>query len=325
MSNRVSDFEELAAKFEEKFQGKHFPEVPEKLYKAAQHLLAMPGKRVRPVLCLMANELFSPLSEDTFHAAFAIELFHNFTLVHDDIMDKATVRRGKVTVHELFGNSTALLAGDVMLIRAYQYLSKIGKDILPRVLSIYNETAVKVCEGQEFDIEFEEKPEISLEEYIEMIGLKTSVLLAASLQIGSILGGAGLRNQENLYSFGKNMGIAFQIQDDYLDAFGDADKFGKIQGGDIMANKKTFLHLRAMGVLEGEKKQRYQALMQEEGPEKIASVIELYKECGIHEWAQSLKKKYYEAALENLEAVAVVSTRKKPLQHLATVLLDRQK
>ncbi len=325
MSKPLAEFEEQAEVFENWFRKNHFPERPEKLYMAAQHLLSLKGKRVRPVLCLMANELFTPVSEDAFYAAAAIEVFHNFTLVHDDIMDRAPIRRGSATVHELYGSSTAILAGDVMLVQAYQYLTKIDKELLPKVMANFNEAARMVCEGQQYDMDFESQEEVALGEYEHMIELKTSVLLAASLRIGSVIGGAGLHNQEILYSFGKNIGLAFQIQDDYLDAFGDQSKFGKKHGGDILANKKTFLHIRALNVLKGADKAAYLELMKQEGEQKIAPVLKLYKECGVDQWAKDLKQKYFDAAMENLEEVAVVSSRKQPLIHLAEFLLERQK
>lgn len=324
MNNVLTEFAGLYERFESQFNNRHFPEKPEKLYDAAEHYLSLRGKRIRPVLCLMGNELFAPLKQDAFFAANAIELFHNFTLVHDDIMDHAVLRRGHQTVHKLYGESTALLAGDVMLIQAYDYLSKINTTHLPKVLSLFADAAKKVCEGQQLDMEFENREHVSLDDYLNMISLKTSVLLAASLRIGSVLGGAGPANQENLYAFGKNLGIAFQIQDDYLDAFGNAEKFGKKHGGDIMSNKKTFLHLRAMNVLEDGKKVEYAKLLQGDDETKIEPIIRIYKSCGVDEWAKKLKQKYFDLALKHLEEVAVVSVRKNSLIHLAESLMERQ-
>ncbi|MGN6532523.1 MAG: polyprenyl synthetase family protein, partial [Ginsengibacter sp.] len=252
--NGLHSFKELSALFEEKFNVRHFPEEPQKLYDASQYLLTVKGKRIRPVMCLMGNELFAEIKEDAYQVAAAIELFHNFTLVHDDIMDRAPLRRGLQTVHTKFGESTALLAGDVILVAAYEYLNKISVDYIHPVLSLFNTTAKKVCEGQQLDMNFEQDGDVNFDDYVKMIGLKTSVLLAASLQLGAILGGAGIGNQQHLYEFGKNLGIAFQIQDDYLDAFGDPEKFGKKSGGDIMANKKTFLWLQAMKVATAEQR-----------------------------------------------------------------------
>lgn len=322
--NPLTEFDELAQKFDERFEGVHFPEQPEKLYHAAQYLLTVKGKRVRPVLCLMANELFVPITDDAFYAAQAIELFHNFTLVHDDIMDNAPLRRGQPTVHEKFGNSTAILAGDVMLVQAYEYLKKIDIGFLPQALTLFNNAARKVCEGQELDIEFESMREISLDQYIEMIGLKTSVLLAASLKMGALLGGAGTANQANLFEFGRNLGIAFQIQDDYLDAFGNPEKFGKKRGGDILANKKTFLLLQTINKVSGNQKIELERLLALNDESKIEPMINLYRECGVDSWAREMKEKYFNLALEFLDEVAVRSQRKEPLRHLAYQLLNRE-
>src|SRR2546423_3604252 len=249
----MQSFELLLQKFSLYFDKRHFPAEPASLYEPNEYFLKLGGKRIRPVLCLMANELFDEINPDTWNVANAIELFHNFTLIHDDIMDKAPLRRGMQTVHEKFGESTALLAGDVMLVTAYDYLNKISGKYVFTVISLFNKTAREVCEGQQLDMEFaqrdpegEVKDYVSFDEYMQMIELKTSVLLAASLKLGAILGGAGLRNQDLVYQFGKKLGIAFQIQDDYLDAFGDPKKFGKQPGGDIKANKKTFLLLHAL-------------------------------------------------------------------------------
>lgn len=320
----LASFNELALLFEEKFNVRHFPEQPEKLYDASQYLLDFGGKRIRPVICLMGNQLFDEIKDAAYDVAIAVELFHNFTLVHDDIMDRAPLRRGKPTVHTKFGESTALLAGDVMLVKAYSYLNKIGNEFLFKILDLFNETARKVCEGQQLDMDFEEKNNVHFEEYVEMISLKTSVLLAASLQMGAILGGAGLGNQQHLYEFGKNLGIAYQIQDDYLDAFGDPEKFGKKPGGDILANKKTFLLLQALKVATPEQREELNRLFKSTNEEKVAAVINIYKECKVDEWAKELKSHYLKIAMNHLEDTAVISVRKKPLEELAHYLMDRE-
>lgn len=321
--NELHSFKELYTRFEERFNIRHFPEYPQKLYDASQYLLTVKGKRIRPVMCLMGNELFADITEDAYNVAAAIELFHNFTLVHDDIMDRAPLRRGLQTVHTKFGEPTALLAGDVMLVGAYEYLNKISSEYIHPVLNLFNTTAKKVCEGQQLDMDFEKISDVNFDDYVEMIGLKTSVLLAASLQLGAILGGAGLGNQEHLYEFGKNLGIAFQIQDDYLDAFGDPEKFGKKPGGDIMANKKTFLLLEAMKVAPVNKQKKLKQLLSLDTENKIQPVLEIYKSCNIDEWAKELKQKYFSIAMEHLEEVAVRSIRKKPLEELAEYLMVR--
>src|SRR5436190_14431788 len=214
----MHSFIELSKLFEEKFNTRLFPEQPATLYDPAQYILGIGGKRVRPVCVLMGNQLFDTIHTDAYHAATAIELFHNFSLIHDDIMDKAPMRRGVETVHIKYGESTALLAGDVMLVKAYENLNKIQPYNLQKVLQLFNITASQVCEGQQLDMDFEKRTTVSFDEYVKMITLKTSVLVAASLQLGAILGGSGEGNQKHLYEFGKNLGIAFQLQDDYLDA-----------------------------------------------------------------------------------------------------------
>lgn len=321
--NRLHSFKELSELFEERFNVRHFPEEPQKLYDASQYLLTAKGKRIRPVMCLMGNELFDEIKEDAYHVAAAIELFHNFTLVHDDIMDKAPLRRGLQTVHTKFGEPTALLAGDVMLVAAYEYLNKISVEYIHPVLNLFNTTAKKVCEGQQLDMNFEKDGDVDFDDYVRMIGLKTSVLLAASLQLGAILGGAGIGNQEHIYQFGKNLGIAFQIQDDYLDAFGDPEKFGKKSGGDIMANKKTFLWLQAMKVATPDQRKELNHLLAIDSEDKIQPVLNIYKSCNVDEWAKELKQKYFSFALEHLEEIAVRSVRKKPLEELAEFLMER--
>lgn len=321
--NLLHSFKELSVFFEGRFNVRHFPEDPQKLYDASQYLLTVKGKRIRPVMCLMANELFDQIKDDAYHVAAAIELFHNFTLVHDDIMDKAPLRRGLQTVHTKFGEPTALLAGDVMLVAAYEYLNKISVEYLHPVLNLFNTTAKKVCEGQQLDMNFEQDGDVDFDDYVRMIGLKTSVLLAASLQLGAILGGAGIGNQEHIYQFGKNLGIAFQIQDDYLDAFGDPEKFGKKSGGDIMANKKTFLWLQAMKVATPDQRKELNHLLAIDSEDKIQPVLNIYKSCNVDEWAKELKQKYFSFALEHLEEIAVRSVRKKPLEELAEFLMER--
>ena len=326
----LSSFKELSILFEERFNIRHFPRRPEKLYDASQYLLTLGGKRIRPVMCLMGNELFDKIKEDAYHVATAIELFHNFSLIHDDIMDRAPLRRGMQTVHTKFGESTALLSGDVMLVAAYEYLNKISADYLHPVLDLFNSTAKKVCEGQQLDMDFaqrapsgENNEKVNFEDYVEMIGLKTSVLLAASLQLGAILGGAGLGNQQHLYEFGKNLGIAFQVQDDYLDAFGNPEKFGKKPGGDIMANKKTFLLIQTMKVATTPQRDELNSLLKVNDESKIKPILEIYKSCNVDEWAKELKQKYLSIAMEHLEEIAVISVRKKPLEKLAHYLMER--
>jgi geranylgeranyl diphosphate synthase type II len=320
----MHSFQELVKDFANKFNTQHFPTTPSTLYEPGNYFLTLGGKRIRPVMCLMGNELFDSISADAYHAATAIELFHNFSLIHDDIMDAASLRRGMETVHKKFGQNTAILSGDVMLIRSYEYLNKIKAEHLNKVLFLFNRTAREVCEGQQLDIDFETQENVLLEDYIHMIALKTSVLIAASLEIGAVLGGASEGNCKHLYEFGKNLGIAFQIQDDYLDAFGDPDKFGKEVGGDIKQNKKTFLMLHALEVATPEQKDTIAFLIKENPTDKVQQMLSIFKDCNVDAWANNLKENYLQKAYKHLEAIAVTATRKKPLMELAEFLIERE-
>lgn len=319
----MQSFELLSQKFNLYFDRRHFPADPASLYDPNEYFLKMGGKRIRPVLCLMGNEMFEEITKDAWHVGTAIELFHNFTLIHDDIMDKAPLRRGKETVHHKYGENTAILAGDVMLVAAYEELNKIDLNSLRPILTLFNRTAKEVCEGQQMDMDFEKEEMVSLDEYIRMIELKTSVALAASLQTGAILGGAGERNQHLLYEFGRKLGIAFQVQDDYLDAFGNPEKFGKQPGGDIMANKKTFLLIHALETATGSVKKELGELLKGNSPGKVERVLQIYRDCKADEWALELKNKYLDEAIQHLEDIAVLSKRKEPLRELAHFLIKR--
>lgn len=317
-------FEELSAQFVDKFSVDHFPVQPQTLYDPNRYFLKLGGKRVRPVLCLMGNELFDEIVPDAWLVANAIELFHNFTLIHDDIMDRAPLRRGMPTVHEQYGSNTALLAGDVMLVKAYENLNKISTKYLQRVVNLFNRTAREVCEGQQLDMDFEKTEQVDFEEYQHMINLKTSVLLAASLQMGAILGGAGERNRDLLYQFGRKLGLAFQVQDDYLDAFGKPEKFGKQVGGDIMANKKTFLLIHALETATPDCREQLLELMKTNPADKVEQVLQIFRQCKVDEWARELKEKYMQEAFEHLNDIAVITTRKEPLKQLALFLTQRE-
>lgn len=318
-------FEALQEKFETYFNHRHFPANPSTLYDPAEYFISLGGKRIRPVMCLMGNELFDEIHPDAYPLAAAIELFHNFTLIHDDIMDKAPLRRGKPTVHSKYGEPTALLGGDVMLVVAYDYLNRIDNRYLKKIVHLFNQTAKEVCEGQQLDMDFEKIPAVNLPEYIHMISLKTSVLLAASLRMGAIMGGAGEGNQVQLYEFGKKLGIAFQVQDDYLDAFGDPEKFGKQIGGDIIANKKTFLLIHALESANASQKIELERLLKSDESSKVEKVLNLFRECGIDAWARELKEKYIAEAARHMEDIAVLSVRKKPLLDLMHYLVQRDK
>ena len=319
----MQSFDILSQKFAASFDQPHFPSEPASLYQPNDYFLRLGGKRIRPVLCLMGNELFDDLKEDTWKVAVAIELFHNFTLIHDDIIDNAPLRRGQQTIHEKFGRNTALLSGDVMLVTAYEYLNKISGKYIFSITRLFNKTAREVCEGQQLDIDFEKKESVLFDEYLKMIELKTSVLLAASLKMGAILGGAGERNQNLLYEFGKKLGLAFQVQDDYLDAFGDPGKFGKQVGGDIVANKKTFLLIHALENATASQKKELKKLMENNSSDKVNKTVQIFKDCKVDEWALQLKNKFLDEAYVHLEDIAVLSKRKDPLKEVAGFLVKR--
>ena len=322
----MHSFQELTVQFSEHFNKEHFPEQPKKLYDSVNHILKIGGKRIRPVLSIMGNELFDNIHPDVFQVGIAIELFHNFTLVHDDIMDKAPLRRNHPTVHTLYGESTAILAGDVMIINVYEYLNKIQPHYKQKMLSAFNKAAKEVCEGQQLDMDLEhmEPEQVHYNDYVNMIALKTSVLLAASLQMGAIIGGGSEYNQNHIYEFGKNIGIAFQIQDDYLDAFGDPEKFGKQQGGDILVNKKTFLLLKALEMCNPAQRTKLKELLSSNPDDKVGQVLQLFHDCHVDEWAEKEKDRFQEIALQHLDSIAVLSARKKPLIELADYLLKRE-
>jgi len=318
-------FTALSANFNNLFDSDQFPSNPSSLYAPGEYFLKIGGKRIRPILCLLGNELFGEIHPDSYQLAKAIELFHNFTLVHDDIMDEASLRRGQQTVHIKYDSNTALLVGDVMLIRAYEFLQTIQPQYLPKILKIFNRTAREVCEGQQLDMDYSKIKDVTLDQYIHMITLKTSVLLAASLEIGAIVGGASESNCKHLYEFGRKLGIAFQIQDDYLDAYGNAADFGKEVGGDIKQNKKTFLLLHALQVANAEQKAQLDLLLENNDVDKVEKVLSIFDACGVGAWAENLKTKYMDEALAHLESIAVVEVRKQPLIELANYLMNRNK
>lgn len=321
----MHSFKELIQLFEDKFAATlPFPQVPDSLYEPCRYFLQIGGKRIRPVLCLMGNELFAEIGEDAWHAATGIELFHNFTLIHDDIMDKAPLRRGKTTIHERNGLTAGILCGDVMSIYSYDRLANI-KTSLPQILHLFNKTAIEVCEGQQLDMDFEQRDDVNIADYLHMITNKTSVLLACSLKMGALLGDATDGNANKLYEFGKNMGIAFQLQDDYLDAFGATEKLGKLNGGDIKANKKTYLLLKAQETANAAQQQQIKDWLQHDGEEKVPAMLQLFKDTAADKACREAVARYSEMAFNCLEEVAVVSKRKAPLHELATYLLQRDK
>ncbi len=320
----MHSFKELTTLFNKHFAANHFPVQPESLYDPNRYFLSLGGKHIRPVAVLMANELFEDIKQDAYHIGTAIELFHNFSLIHDDIMDNADLRRGKPTVHYSYGVNTAILAGDVMLVKAYEYLNMVQTKHHKAILHLFNTTATQVCEGQQLDMDFSTKSNVAMPDYINMIALKTSVLIAAAFAMGAIIGDASKGNVDHLYEFGKNLGIAFQIQDDYLDCFGTADKVGKKIGGDIMENKKTFLWLYAYDNATAADKKIIEDYITVTTDDKIDVMKAIFDRSGAKQWTVNLQETYFTKAMQHLEDTAVLSSRKENIKQLADFLLNRE-
>lgn len=313
--------------FERYLEVNKFDRYPPELYNPVNYILSLGGKRLRPAVLLMSHHLFDDQSENALPAAFAIELFHNFTLMHDDIMDAAPLRRGKPTVHHKYGLNTGILSGDVMLVLAYEYLGRLHSPNREKILDVFNRTAIEVCEGQQMDINFETRLDVSIEEYLRMIELKTSVLVAAAMKIGALTGGASDEDAYAIYEFGRNLGIAFQLQDDLLDAYGDPEKFGKKVGGDIAQNKKTFLYLKALEVADDSAKEHLKTLFSSSGAqenEKIEEVMQLFNQLKIKDLTEEEKQRFQTLAFENLERVSVSKDKKMILERFATALMQRE-
>ena len=273
---------------------------PYGLYEPIEYTLAAGGKRVRPQLAMIASQLFGGKDEEVLSAALALEVFHNFTLLHDDVMDKADVRRGRPTVHVKWNENTAILSGDQMLIEAYKLLAGVPAEKLPTVLQLFNKMATEICEGQQYDVDFESQEQVAIEEYLKMIRLKTSVLLATALQIGAYIAGANEQQQEAVYQFGINVGLGFQIQDDILDVWGDPETFGKAVGGDISCNKKTFVYLEAKR-LEAQGLEEWYSQTLEDNTEKIAAVKSIFEALGVREKCEEVVGEYTQRAMQLLE------------------------
>lgn len=304
-----------------------FDQEPDTLFEPIEYILSLGGKRVRPILTLMAHNLYTDNFDEAIKCAMGIEVFHNFTLLHDDLMDKSDMRRGKPTVHKKWDANTAILSGDAMLIEAYNYVSGVSVDILPEVLSLFSKTAMEVCIGQQHDMDFEKRTDVSVDEYLEMIRLKTAVLIGCSLKMGAITARTSSDDGDNLYRFGINLGLAFQLKDDLLDVYGDTSKFGKKIGGDIINNKKTYLLIKAFEESnEAQKKELSEWTQKTEfdNNEKISAVKSIYDKLNIHSITDELIKKYYLAALESLNRVGVDEYKKQELSKLAHTLMHRE-
>ncbi len=300
-----------------------FGNKPMELYEPIRYILDIGGKRLRPALTLAVAEMYGTKPSQALNQALSIEVFHNFSLLHDDIMDKAPLRRGQATVHEKWNNDIAILSGDAMLVKAYQLLAMADAQVLPQLLEVFSKTALQVCEGQQYDLNFESLTDVSLEDYLHMIKLKTSVLLGAAAQMGAIVAGANSHESEKVYQFAVNIGIAFQIQDDILDAFGDVAKFGKTSGGDILNDKKTILMIDALSKAD----ETQQAILRktfETDQEKVTAVKTLFKELGSLDFAQQKMEEYYQMALTNLQATQGDEELKEELKGFAQWLIQRE-
>ena len=329
---------ELQEKIQEALSALSFKETPKELYEPINYTLSLGGKRMRPVLLLMGCDLFGGDVNKVITPAMGIEVFHNFTLLHDDIMDNAPIRRSQPTVHQKWNNSIAILSGDAMLIEAYKFIMQVENDKLRNVLNIFNDTAIKVCEGQQLDMNYETQQLVTIQDYLEMISMKTAVLLAASLQIGALIAGADDEDAQHLYNFGKYLGIAFQLQDDILDVYGDKDKFGKQVGGDIISNKKTYLLLKALeleavGIANPDQqiakitKETLNKILDNKEilpKEKIKAVTVIYNRLKVKEFAQEEMQSFYHKAMNELDSINVADDRKSVLITFAKTLMVRE-
>ena len=301
-----------------------YPEYPAQLYEPIRYILSLGGKRMRPALLLMACDLFGGDVYKAVSPALAIEVFHNFTLMHDDIMDNAPLRRGKTTVHERWNKNVAILSGDAMMVESNKLMMQVDDNILRQVMDVFNQTAIGVCEGQQVDMDFEQQQDVQVEEYINMIRLKTAVLLGGALKIGALVGGAGLKDASLLYTFGERLGIAFQLQDDILDVYGDPDKFGKQVGGDIMANKKTFLLIKAIELAQGEQATELTKWTASDKEGKVEAITSLYNSLNIRHYAEQAMHTYADEAFAALENINIPNERKQYLRDFADGLMVRE-
>ncbi|WP_266203631.1 polyprenyl synthetase family protein [Pontibacter kalidii] len=321
------DINILSEKLNHTLSTLRYGENPKELYEPIRYIMALGGKRIRPLLVLLGAKMFDEEVDHVLLPAAAVEVFHNFTLMHDDIMDRAPLRRGQQTVHEKWNANTAILSGDVMLVRAYELLLNVEPDKLPLVLRLFSRTAAEVCEGQQLDMNFERREQVSIPEYIHMIALKTAVLVGFSLELGAILQGAPKDDAEHLKAFGDNIGIAFQLRDDLLDVYGDKAKFGKQVGGDILSDKKTFLMLTA---LEQANSQQRETIIgwrdktdERIAEEKVKAVTEVYDQLHIRHQTEQQIDLYFQKALHHLNAIQLPEERKSTVRGLALQLMER--
>lgn len=324
-SHNMKIYEDLLSKVAEALKRRDYSDAPGNLTAPVDYILSNGGKRIRPLVCLLACELCGADAENALPAAIAVEIFHNFSLMHDDVMDEAPIRRGKAAVHHQYDLNAAILSGDFMLVHAYQNLQQLEPQIIPKALQIFNDFAAGVCFGQQLDMDFEQRMDVQVEEYLRMIELKTSVLLAGSMQLGALVAGASEQDQIELYEFGRNVGLAFQLQDDILDTFGEQHKFGKQKGGDIIQNKKTYLLIKALETEQYRDELSQWLDKKDFDPrEKVEAVTSLYQRLGLRAKAEQLMEQYLETALASLANVSASEELKKPLHSLALQLMKRE-
>lgn len=321
-------FDEILSLVNSEVDNIHWNRKPYGLYEPISYILSLGGKRLRPAITLMACNLYTDDVTKAIKPAIGLEIFHNFTLLHDDIMDRADVRRGKPTVHIQWNDSTAILSGDVMQIEAYKWMTEAPEDQLKKVLDLFSKTASEICEGQQYDMEFEQRKDVQEDEYIEMIRLKTAVLIAAGCQIGAWIGGATEEDAENLYDFGLNIGLAFQLKDDLLDVFGNEETFGKKIGGDILCNKKTYLLINALKSAKGKDAEELNFWINkkhhsEDEKTKIASVTQIYNNLNLRKICEKKMDFFYERAMISLREVSIAEEKKRELKELAEILMKR--
>jgi len=320
----ITDLQQLVTKT---LASKKYGHDPIELYEPIDYIMSLGGKRLRPCLLLMACDLFGGDIEKALSAAIGIEVFHNFTLMHDDIMDNAPLRRGNVTVHNKWNQNVGILSGDVMLVKGYQLMMQVEDRLLRPILDIFNTTAVGVCEGQQLDMEFEEVNDVKLVDYINMIRLKTAVVLGGALKIGALIGGAEGKDADLLSSFGENLGIAFQLQDDILDVYGDPEKFGKQVGGDIISNKKTYLLIKAKELANSQQKEELNNWLNTkkfDNTEKVGAVTGIYDALNIRQYAEEAMQAYADKAFGALDAINLPEAQKQYLRNFADGLLVRE-
>ncbi len=321
-------FSELLKVFKKNFENQRFEKSPEELYSPINYTLSFGGKRIRPVMTLMACEVFGGNISTALPQAIAIELFHNFTLIHDDIMDKAPLRRGRSTVYKKWNSDIAILAGDTLFALAYQYAIQAETRLLPEILKIFNQTAIEVCEGQQFDLNYENCNTVTVDEYTEMIRLKTAVLFGMALKIGALIGGANGNDAQHLYNFGINLGLGFQLQDDLLDSFGNEKVFGKKTGGDILSRKKTFLYIYSLEQSNTTDRKRLLYYYNEKKiapKEKIDGVTAIFKKFGVEEVARKLINNYLRRGLQTLKQIDASKENIEQLKDLAFKMINRDK